>query len=201
MSGFFKAATAGDELSGREASSPPSMLPFPHTRPSSRESLPITCRYRANAAAGLGFSAPGLSTRWHPLSQRNFTIITVVARRHYRSSLVAQWSRIRCCHCRGLGHGCGTGSIPGPGTSTLPQTWPPTPPKRMNCIPTMVQGFFCFFVCLFCRAAPEAYGHSQARGQIRATAVGLCHSHSNTGIRAASVTYATAHGNTGSLTH
>ena len=34
--------------------------------------------------------------------------------------------------------------------------------------------------CLF-KAAPTAYGGSQARGQIGATAAGLCHSHSNTG--------------------
>ena len=34
----------------------------------------------------------------------------------------------------------------------------------------------CF--CLF-RAAPEAHGGSQARGQIRAVAAGLYHSHSN----------------------
>ena len=37
---------------------------------------------------------------------------------------------------------------------------------------------FAFFVCFF-RAAPEAYGGPQARGQIRATAASLCHSHSN----------------------
>ena len=37
---------------------------------------------------------------------------------------------------------------------------------------------FCFF--LF-RAAPVVYGGSQARGQIRAKAAGLCHSHSSVG--------------------
>ena len=31
------------------------------------------------------------------------------------------------------------------------------------------------------RAAPEAYGSSQARGQIKAAAAGLCYSHSNVG--------------------
>ena len=43
---------------------------------------------------------------------------------------------------------------------------------------------FCFFVCLFAfsRAAPVAYGGSQARGQIGAIAAGLRHSHSNTGL-------------------
>ena len=39
-----------------------------------------------------------------------------------------------------------------------------------------------FFVCfLLSRAAPMACGGSQARGQIRAGASGLCHSHSNAG--------------------
>ena len=28
------------------------------------------------------------------------------------------WLRIHHCHCSSLGHGCGMGSIPGPGTST-----------------------------------------------------------------------------------
>ena len=60
-----------------------------------------------------------------------------------------------------------------------------------------------FFSCLsvFSRAAPTAYGGSQARGLIRAVAAGLCQSHSNGQIQAASVTYTTAHSNTGSLTH
>ena len=41
--------------------------------------------------------------------------------------------------------------------------------------------FFSFFVfCLF-RTAPEAYGGSQARGQIGAVASGLRHSHGNAG--------------------
>ena len=39
--------------------------------------------------------------------------------------------------------------------------------------------FFFFFFCLF-RAIPTAYGGSQARGQIGATAESLCCSHSNT---------------------
>ena len=43
--------------------------------------------------------------------------------------------------------------------------------------------FIYLFIYLFClfRAAPEAHGGSQARGQIRAIAAGLCHSHSNEG--------------------
>ena len=58
----------------------------------------------------------------------------------------------------------------------------------------------CLFV--FSRAAPSAYGHSQARGLIRATA-----SHWPTSqpqqlrIQAESATYTTAHGKAGSLTH
>ena len=39
-----------------------------------------------------------------------------------------------------------------------------------------------FFFCLF-RAAPTAYGGSQARGLIGAVAAGLRHSHSNTGSK------------------
>ena len=39
--------------------------------------------------------------------------------------------------------------------------------------------YFCLFA--FSRAAPMAYGRSQARGLIGAVAAGLCQSHSNTG--------------------
>ena len=41
--------------------------------------------------------------------------------------------------------------------------------------------FFFFFFFLLLRAAPKAYGNSQARGQIGATTAGLHHSHSNAG--------------------
>ena len=41
--------------------------------------------------------------------------------------------------------------------------------------------FVFFFFLVFSRAAPVAYGGSQARGPIRAVATGLCQSHSNTG--------------------
>ena len=37
------------------------------------------------------------------------------------------------------------------------------------------------FFCLVFRATPMAYGSSQARGRIRATAAGLRHSHSHAG--------------------
>ena len=41
--------------------------------------------------------------------------------------------------------------------------------------------FFFFFFCLFAfsSAALEAYGGSQARGQIEAVVAGLCQRHSN----------------------
>ena len=39
--------------------------------------------------------------------------------------------------------------------------------------------FFCLLSFFFLRAAPEAYGRSQARGLIRAVAAGLHHSHSH----------------------
>ena len=50
-------------------------------------------------------------------------------------------------------------------------------------------------------AAPVAYGSSQAKGQIWATAFGLHHSHSNLGSQPHLVTYTTARSNAGSLTH
>ena len=55
----------------------------------------------------------------------------------------------------------------------------------------------CVCVCVF-RAAPVAYGGSQASSWIGVLATGLCHSHSNPVMFA---TYATAHSNAGSLTH
>ena len=61
--------------------------------------------------------------------------------------------------------------------------------------------WFQVLFLLFFRASPEAYGSSQARGQIGATAAGLHHSHSHTRIWAKSVTYTTAHGNARSSTH
>ena len=42
--------------------------------------------------------------------------------------------------------------------------------------------FHYLFICFF-RAASMAYASSQARGQIRASAAGLCHSHSNAGSK------------------
>ena len=45
----------------------------------------------------------------------------------------------------------------------------------------MFLGCFSFCFCFLFRTAHVAYGRSQARGRIRATAVGLHHSHSNDG--------------------
>ena len=64
---------------------------------------------------------------------------------------------------------------------------------------------FCVCVCLFLRclfrAAPAAYGGSQARGRIGAVAAGPHHSHSNTGSELPQTYCTTVHGNAGSLTH
>ena len=62
--------------------------------------------------------------------------------------------------------------------------------------------FFCVFVFAFFRAAPMAYGGSQARSRMVAAAIGLSHTHSNTGFELnESVTYTIAHGKAESLTH
>ena len=52
--------------------------------------------------------------------------------------------------------------------------------KGICCSVSFFFFFFFFFFCLF-RAAPSAYGGSQARGLIRAIAASLSHSHSNVG--------------------
>ena len=66
----------------------------------------------------------------------------------------------------------------------------------------MLDSFFSFFLSFFFslfRAAPTAYGSSQARGPIGATAACLQHSHKNYDIHyqipATSSTYTTAPGN------
>jgi len=56
----------------------------------------------------------------------------------------------------------------------------PTPLQQPELL--QVGFFFFFFLCLF-RATLVAYGRSQARGQIGATAAGLHHSHSNAGSK------------------
>ena len=51
-------------------------------------------------------------------------------------------------------------------------------PSFLPSFPSFLPSFFFF---LLSKATPEAYGSSQARGQIRATAAILHHSHSNAG--------------------
>ena len=53
---------------------------------------------------------------------------------------------------------------------------PPVPLMHINSshAPLVLVSFFCLF-----RAAPTAYGGSQAKGPIGATAISLCQSHSN----------------------
>ena len=57
-----------------------------------------------------------------------------------------------------------------------------------------------YYHYLLFRAAPKAYGSSQARGRIGATAAGLHHQPQQRGIWAKSAIYTTAQGNAGSLT-
>ena len=64
--------------------------------------------------------------------------------------------------------------------------------------------FFLFsfsFIFLHFRAAPAAYGGSQAVGQIKAIAAGLYHSHSNIRSKPSLRPTPIAHGNARSLTH
>ena len=58
----------------------------------------------------------------------------------------------------------------------------------------------CVCVCVF-RAAPMAYGDSQARGLIGAVATGLHHSHRNTGPELHLRLIPQLMANAGSLTH
>ena len=81
---------------------------------------------------------------------------------------------------------------PPPPSFSLIQSWESCKPDNAFFLVRSRPFFFWFF-----RAAPTAYGSSQARGPTGATAANLHHSHSNTG----SETYTTAHGNTGSPTH
>jgi len=48
---------------------------------------------------------------------------------------------------------------------------------------SFLSSFFFFFLFVFFRAAPAAYGGSQAMGWIRATAADLHHSHNNAGSK------------------
>ena len=60
---------------------------------------------------------------------------------------------------------------------------------------------YLFSLFDFSRAAPAAYGGSQARGLIRAVAAKPMPEPQQHGIRAVSATYTTAHGNARSVTH
>ena len=60
---------------------------------------------------------------------------------------------------------------------------------------------FLFFVFFFFRAAPEAYGSSQVRGQIGARVVSLHHSHSNAGSKLCLQLILQLRANAGSLMH
>ena len=70
--------------------------------------------------------------------------------------------------------------------------------KVHTCFQLFIYYYYYFFVCGIFRAAPTAYGISQARDWIR----GSCWpTPQKCGIHAISATYATAQGNAGSLTH
>ena len=66
-----------------------------------------------------------------------------------------------------------------------------------------VKCFWSLFVCLFCvlRASPVAYGSSQDKGPIGASAPSLYHSHSNSGSKPHLRPTLTAPDNAGSPTH
>ena len=60
--------------------------------------------------------------------------------------------------------------------------WAGQPPHLTALIsPLLLDTIVLFFYFLLFRAAPVAYGSSQARGRIGATAAGPHHSHSNAG--------------------
>ena len=58
---------------------------------------------------------------------------------------------------------------------------PPIKPKLLDFLSLSLSLFFFLVFFAFSRAAPSAYGGSQARGRIGALAAGLHQSHSNTG--------------------
>ena len=62
----------------------------------------------------------------------------------------------------------------------MPLIWNMDKVRRQAILYVLIYFILFFSVCSF-RAAPLAYGSSQARGGIRAAAAGLRHSHSNTG--------------------
>ena len=72
--------------------------------------------------------------------------------------------------------------------------------KSVSSVFLEIAFFFFFFFWLF-RAAPIAYGHSQARSLIGAISHWPLPQPQPRQIGAVSLTYTTAHGNTRSLTH
>ena len=58
----------------------------------------------------------------------------------------------------------------------------PSPARYVNLGKSFISPDLSIVCCLF-RAAPKAYGSSQARSQIGATAAGLSHSHNNVGSK------------------
>ena len=61
--------------------------------------------------------------------------------------------------------------------------------------------YFIYLFIVFSRAAPVAYGGSQARDLSGAVATGLCQSHSNAGSEPSLQPTPQAHGNAGSYAH
>ena len=66
------------------------------------------------------------------------------------------------------------------GTGILRDTSRVLNPPGHNRNPLQLDSFHFILLFWFFRASPMAHGGSQARGQIRATGIGLSHSHSNT---------------------
>ena len=132
----------------------------------------------------------------------------------------------RIPHCYGCGGASGYSSDLTPSLVTSishghgPEKIKIAPPPNFFFLNILLESLFLILIFIFLftylfllfRAAPAAYGGSQARDRIGATAAGLHYSQSNSGylcppqpqqhqIQAASVTYTTAPGNTRSLTH
>ena len=77
----------------------------------------------------------------------------------------------------------------------------PKQPLSDFCHHRLILLIFILFIYFYLfRAAPAAYGDSQARGPIGAIATGLHHSHSNSRSKLCLQPTPTAHGNAGSLT-
>ena len=71
--------------------------------------------------------------------------------------------------------------IPGPGIKPSSKQWPELLQWKHGILNPLCHKGTPLFIYLLFRAAPMAYGGSQARCQIRATAAGIHHSHSSAG--------------------